>query len=125
MIRDTTADPKDEAVPTNPPSIRLVTQSLNALAHQSQGNPDHLLTLSQFPRIVLESPSSSGGKFWLGIAMETGVSVRWGKLGTNGTVKHIPLSQCEKGNPVLELKNRVMSKHNKGYTLISHETTLP
>ena len=125
MIRDTAADPKDEAVPTNTSSIKLVTQSLNALAHQAQGNPDHLLTLSQFPRIALESPSSSGGKFWLGVAMETGVSVRWGKQGTNGTVKHIPLSECDKGNPVLELKNRVMSKIKKGYDLIPHETTLP
>jgi len=125
VIRDSAADPKDAAVPTNSSSIKLVTQSLNALAHQTQGNPDHLLTLSQFPRIALDSPSSSGGKFWLGIAMETGVSVRWGKQGTNGTVKHIPLILCEKSNPVLELKKRAMSKINKGYDIIPLETTLP
>ena len=125
MIRDSAADPKDAAVPSNISSISLISHSLNALAQQTQGNPDHLLTLPQFPRIALESPSSSGGKFWLGIAMETGISVRWGKQGTKGTVKHFPLILCERSNPVLELKKRAMSKLNKGYDLIPHETTLP
>lgn len=130
MTRDTAAV-TDAAVPhihpgtVNHSSIRLIEQSLGSLATHTQNNPDHLLTLPQFPRIALESPSSSGGKFWLGVAMETGVSVRWGKLGTNGTVKHIPLSRCEKGNPVLELKARILSKLHKGYDIIPHETVLP
>jgi len=98
---------------------------LNALVPLTQNNPDHLLTLPDFPRIALESPSSSGGKFWVGVAMETGISVRWGKVGTSGTVKHFPLAQCEQGNPVLELKKRALSKVHKGYDIIPHETTLP
>lgn len=128
MTRNNAAD-QDAAVPPssqhNPFSVKLIVQSLDSLAQHTQGNPDHLLSLTQFPRIALESPSSSGGKFWLGVAMESGISVRWGKSGTNGTVKHIPLSQCEQGNPVLELKTRILSKLNKGYDIIPHETVLP
>ncbi len=128
MTRDNAAD-QDAAAPSssghNPFSAKLIVQTLDALAQHAQGNPDHLLTLPQFPRIALESPSASGGKFWLGVAMETGISVRWGKTGTNGTVKHIPLSQCAQGNPVRELKTRILSKLAKGYDIIPHETVLP
>lgn len=90
-----------------------------------QNDPDFLLSLPQYPRIALESPSASGGKFWLGVAMETGISVRWGKLGTNGTVKHIPITQCKDKNPVLELKRRFMDKMNNGYNIMPHETKIP
>jgi predicted DNA-binding WGR domain protein len=128
VTRDDAAD-QDAAVPSssgnNRFSAKLIVQTLDALAQHTQGNPDHLLSLPQFPRIALESPSTSGGKFWLGVAMETGISVRWGKTGTNGTVKHIPLSQCYADNPVLELKTRILSKLNKGYDIIPHETVLP
>jgi predicted DNA-binding WGR domain protein len=108
-----------------PFSFKHISQYFDSLAAQSHNNPDHLLTLPQFPRVALESPSSSGGKFWLGVAMETGISVRWGKLGTNGTVKHIPLSQCRARNPSLELKRRILQKLDSGYDVIPHETILP
>ena len=57
--------------------------------------------------------------------METGISVRWGKLGVNGTVKHIPITQCKNKNPVLELKHRLQNKMNNGYNIIPHETVVP
>ena len=82
-------------------------------------------SLPQYPRIAQESPFASGGKFWLGVAMETGISVRWGKLGVNGTVKHIPITQCKNKNPVLELKHRLQNKMNNGYNIIPHETVVP
>ncbi|MDL2313821.1 hypothetical protein LJC36_02445 [Desulfovibrio sp. OttesenSCG-928-C14] len=53
------------------------------------------------------------------------LSIRWGKLGSNGTLKRIPLAKCQDQNPVLELKNRSCGKLAKGYDLIPHETVLP
>ena len=108
-----------------PFSFKLISQYFDSLSAQSHNNPDHLLSLPQFPRVALESPSASGGKFWLGVAMETGISVRWGKLGTNGTVKHIPIAQCIAYNPALELKRRILQKLDSGYDVIPHETILP
>ena len=57
--------------------------------------------------------------------METGMSIRWGKLGTQGTVKHIPIAQCDGNNPVQELKRRFVGKMNSGYSIMPHETKLP
>lgn len=102
-----------------------ILQRLDQLTPAVQSNPDFLLQLPNFPKIALESPSPSGGKFWLGVAMETGISIRWGKDGAKGTVKHIPLIRCRNHNPVLELKHRFMDKMNSGYSIIIHETKLP
>ena len=109
----------------SPFSFKLIKQYFDDLASHCHNNPDHLLSLPQFPRVALESPSPSGGKFWVGAAMETGVSIRWGKLGTNGTVKHIPLSRCAAYNSALELKRRILDKLDSGYDVIPHETILP
>ena len=116
---------QDAAAPVKQYSAKLISQTLDILSTHTRSNPDYLLALTQFPRIALESPSPSGGKFWLGVAMETGVSVRWGKLGTQGTVKHFPLTHCFDGDPSQELKRRVLEKINKGYDIIPHETILP
>ena len=109
----------------SPFSFKLIKQYFDDLASHTHNNPDHLLTLPQFPRVALKSPSVSGGKFWVGAAMETGVSIRCGKLGTNGTVKHIPLSRCAARNSALELKQRILNKLDSGYDVIPHETILP
>lgn len=101
---------------TAPPVI----QRLDQLIPSVQNHPDFLLTLPQYPRIALESPSVSGGKFWLGVAMENGLSIRWGKMGTQGTLKHFPLERCKNKNPVLELKHRFMGKMNSGYNIMPH-----
>ena len=111
--------------PVNQLASPPVIQRLDQLIPSVQNDPDFLLTLPEYPRIVLESPSVSGGKFWLGVAMENGISFRWGKLGTNGTVKHFPITQCKSKNPVLELKHRFMSKMNNGYNIVPHETKIP
>ena len=119
---------QDAAVPqtnTNPFTPKLIEQALDALSLHTRTNPDHLLSLKEFPRISLESPSFSGGKFWIGVAMETGVSIRWGKLGTQGTVRHFALAECRNNDPVRELKTRVLRKINKGYDIVPHETKLP
>ena len=110
---------------TNHYSIDLIEQYLSALIPKVQADPDYLLSLPQFPRIALESPSSTGGKFWLGAPLETGVSIRWGKLGAQGTVRHIPTRSCLRQNPVLELKKRILQKLHNGYDIIPHETALP
>ena len=109
----------------SPFSFKLIKQYFDDLASHTHNNPDHLLSLPQFPRVALKSPSVSGGKFWVGAALETGVSIRWGKLGTNGTVQHIPLSRCVACNPALELKRRILNKLDSGYDIIPHETILP
>lgn len=80
--------------PANQLKAPPVLQRLDQLIPSVQNDPDSLLTLPEYPRIVLESPSVSGGKFWLGVAMENGLSVRWGKTGTQGTLKHFPLAKC-------------------------------
>ena len=116
---------KDATVPSHHSSIKLITQSLDALNACLQRAPDFLTTLPQLPRIALEQATPSGGKFWLGVAMDSGVSLCWGKLGSRGSRKHIPIEQCLHKNPVLELKGRVLDKLNNGYDLIPHETTLP
>ena len=129
MTRDIPADPEDAAVPSparaNASSLKLIARSLDALAALTQNNPDYLLNLPQYPRIALEAPAASGGKFWLAAAMETGLSMRWGKLGSNGRVIHLPIGRCRKQNTVLELKARVLAKLRQGYDLIPHETILP
>lgn len=106
---------------TAPPIIQRLDQLIPAV----QNDPDSLLTFPEYPRIALESPSVSGGKFWLGVAMENGLSIRWGKMGTQGTLKHFPLNRCKNGNPVPELKHRFMGKMNTGYNIIPQETKLP
>ena len=111
--------------PANQLTVPPIVQRLDQLIPSVQGNPDFLLTLPEFPRIALESPSASGGKFWLGVAMESGVSIRLGRAGTAGTVKHFPLAQCKNNNPLLELKDRFMSKIGKGYNLTPHDTRIP
>ena len=111
--------------PVNQLTAPPVIQRLDQLVPSVQNDPDFLLTLPQYPRIALESPSPSGGKYWLGVAMETGLSIRWGKHGTQGTVKHIPIAQCGGNNPVRELKRRFISKMNSGYNIMTHETKLP
>lgn len=111
--------------PVNQLTAPPIIQRLDQLIPSVRNDPDFLLTLPEYPRIALESPSASGGKFWLGVAMETGISVRWGKAGTNGTVKHIAIAQCKNKNPVLELKHRFMDKMNNGYNIIPHETKIP
>lgn len=111
--------------PVNQLAAPPLLQRLDQLIPSVQNDPDFLLTLPEYPRIVLESPSVSGGKFWLGVAIENGLSVRWGKAGTQGTLKHIPIKQCKNKNPLLELKRRFMSKMNTGYNLNLQETRLP
>jgi hypothetical protein len=88
-------------------------------------DPDYLLSLPQFPRIALSHPTPTGGKVWLGTALETGVSIRWGKPGAKGAVKYIPGMRCRKRNPVLELLNRTLQKLREGYDIVPHETVLP
>lgn len=111
--------------PVNQLAAPPIVQRLDQLIPPVRNNPDFLLTLPEFPRIALESPSAAGGKFWLGVAMESGLSIRWGRAGTAGTVKHFPLAKCKDHNPVLELKHRFMGKINKGYNIIPHETKVP
>ena len=124
----TRGSPQPESAPTPSPhpfSAKLIAQSLDFLAAQTQGNPDYILTLAQPLCIFLEAPSPSGGKFWSGIVMEIGLSMRWGKMASQGQVKHIPLRSCRQHNAVLELKHRALEKLAKGYVIAPHRTVLP
>jgi len=57
--------------------------------------------------------------------MEIGLSMRWGKLTSQGQVKHITLKACRQHNAVLELKHRALEKLAKGYVIDPHRTVLP
>jgi hypothetical protein len=125
MIRDNAAE-EDAVVPQAQVfSIPFIEQKLDALAKYIQNCPDYLVTRTGYPRIALSSPSVSGGKVWIGTATETGISIHWGKSGTQGSVKHIAISRCERNNPVLELKRRAIGKLQKSYSVMPSETFLP
>jgi hypothetical protein len=89
-------------------------------------DPDILNRCLQTPHVFLSCPSKSGGKFWEGSLSINGLNRCWGKLhGGQGASKFIPVENCAKNNPVLELKNRVMEKLRKGYRLVFTKTFLP
>jgi predicted DNA-binding WGR domain protein len=100
-------------------------QTLTALASQANADPNYLASLRPAPCVGLESPSKSGGKFWIGTAQPNALTVCWGKVRTAGTFKHFPLSECIGNNPVLELQERMSAKIAKGYFIKPSETQLP
>ncbi len=122
--RDRDAAPKtpDNGRSVNSYSVKLIAQNLGPLAAQVANDPD---SLPQFPRIALQQPTPSGGKVWLGTALETGLSIRWGKPGAKGTGKYFPNSRCRRRNSVLELQVRALAKLREGYDIIPSETVLP
>lgn len=84
-----------------------------------------LTSFPRYPCITLTSPSQSGGKFWQGIANEHGLTIRWGRIGTQGSTKHFPIAICQFHNPVEELKRRCLKKLHNGYDIDPHTTILP
>ena len=119
----------DDSVPSDSPadlfSPKLITQTLDALAASIFQDSDFVGGLLETPRVMLRQNTPSGGKFWMGSVTPHGVALRWGKIGTQGSIKFIQLDQCEKSNPAVELKARVLSKLCKGYQLIPQQTFLP
>jgi len=106
-------------------TAEYIIQTLDSLIPHVQKHPGYLDTLSCSPAVTLMSPSASGGKFWNGVAISTGLSLNWGKCGSKGTSLHLMLAQCKNLNPVLELKERIIKKINKGYSILPHKTFLP
>ena len=119
----------DDFVPSNVPadlfSPKLITQTLDALASSIFQDADFVSGLLESPRVMLAQSTSSGGKFWMGAVTPKGLALRWGKIGTRGSIKFIQLDQCEKSNPAVELRARVLSKLCKGYQLVPQQTFLP
>ena len=119
----------DDSVPSDSPadlfSPKLISQTLDAFAASIFQDSDFVSGLLEAPRVMLRQNTPSGGKFWMGAITPHGVALRWGKIGTQGSIKFIQLDQCEKSNPAVELKARVLSKLCKGYQLIPQQTFLP
>ena len=128
MIGDASAE-MDDSVPSDSPadlfSPKLITQTLDALAASIFQDSDFVGGLLETPRVMLRQNTPSGGKFWMGAVTPHGVALHWGKIGTRGSIKFIQLDQCEKSNPAVELKARVLSKLCKGYQLVPQQTFLP
>ena len=128
MIGDASAE-MDDSVPSDSPvdlfSPKLITQTLDALAASIFQDSDFVGGLLETPRVRLAQSTPNGGKFWMGAITPHGVALRWGKIGTRGSIKFIQLDQCEKSNPAVELKARVLSKLCKGYQLVPQQTFLP
>ena len=80
-------------------------------------NPSYLSIKS--PSVLLEKPTSHGGKFWKAVAHQNGLDLQWGRLNTAGQGRVLDLTGCAKGNPVQELKARALAKINEGYRLVS------
>lgn len=106
-------------------TIEYIIQTLDSLLPHVQKYPGYLDTLFCAPSVTLVSPSASGGKFWNGVAISTGLNLTWGKSGSNGTTQHLILAKCKHLNPVLELKERIIRKLNKGYGIMPYKTFLP
>ncbi len=119
----------DDSVPSDSPadlfSPKLITQTLDSLASSIFQDDDFVSSLLEAPRVMLAQSTTSGGKFWMGAITPHGVALRWGKIGTQGSIKFIQLDQCEKSNPAVELKARVLNKLYKGYQLVPDQTFLP
>lgn len=88
---------------------KLITQNLASLI--AEVSPA-ISSLSFDPEISLECPTNSGGKFWRGLATNDCLKIWWGKKGSQGGMKTIPREQCQNNNPVLELRERALSKLN-------------
>ena len=101
---------------------KLITQTLEPLIQEANKQPPNL---SFQPKISLQCPTSSGGKFWKASAIAEKLVIWWGRIGTAGNRKDFLKEQCRQNNPVLELKDRTLSKLAKGYDLIPTETQLP
>ncbi len=125
--REISSDHKDELSPVDQSTLTTdcIESYLDSLVPLTQTNVDYLLTLRAVPRIALACSTNNGNKFWVGVATEKGISVRWGKLGSRGRTKHIPITYCRRNNPPFELKVRFLEKLRKGYLLMPYETNLP
>ena len=119
----------DDSVPSDSPadlfSPKLIAQTLDSLASSIFQDGDFVSGLLELPRVALAQSTPNGGKFWMGAVTPHGVALRWGKIGTQGSIKFIQLDQCEKSNPAVELKARVLIKLYKGYQLVPQQTFLP
>ena len=101
---------------------KVILKALTKLEAEAATSPS---VLSFEPEIGLSCPTPSGGKFWNGKATATHLRLCWGKIGTQGSTKDIPSSQCVRNNPVMELRERALQKLSKGYDIIPIETKLP
>ena len=82
-------------------------------------NPSYLSTCPQSPSVILEKPTSHGGKFWKAVAHQNGLALQWGRLRTAGQGRVLDLAGCARGNPVQEIMGRALAKINEGYRLVS------
>lgn len=112
---------KANTLPSDSPS-KIITHGLASLITEADGQPS---ALSFQPQISLQCPTGSGGKFWKATAIAEKLVIWWGRLGTAGSRKDIPKDQCKQNNPVLELRDRALSKLGKGYDIIPTDTKLP
>ena len=88
-------------------------------------NPASLVHSSTCPKLTLHQNTVAGGKMWMAHALEEGLNIQWGKSGTRGQQKFIPLNQCTGNDSVKEMLKRTVEKLRKGYIVLLHESRLP
>lgn len=93
--------------------------AMTAVLQAMTANPSYLSTCAQSPSVLLEKPTSHGGKFWKAVAHQNGLALQWGRLNTAGQGRVLDLAGCAKGNPVQELMARALAKIHEGYRLVS------
>lgn len=87
--------------------------------------PSSLVHTSTCPKLTLHRNTASGGKMWVAHALEEGLNIQWGKCGTRGQQKFIPINQCAGNSSVLEMQKRTIEKLKKGYEVLLHESRFP
>lgn len=87
--------------------------------------PSCLVHTSVCPKLTLHQNTASGGKMWVAHALEEGLNIQWGKCGTRGQQKFIPIEQCSGNSSVLEMQKRTVEKLRKGYVVLLHESRFP
>ena len=87
-------------------------------------NPARLVHTSTCPKLTLHQNTVSGGKVWVVHALEEGLNIQWGKPGTRGQQKFIPLNQCTGNDSMKEMLKRTVEKLRKGYIVLLHESRL-
>ena len=67
---------------------------------------------------------ASSTKFWQGENTHAELVIRWGREGTSGQQKAIPIAECAQQSTGVELLERAARKLREGYSLILNQSTL-
>lgn len=96
---------------------------MSQLLALEKATPGFLRNLQRTQTIMLEKATPHGGKFWQGAASNSGIELRWGRSGTTGQVRFLPVGSYQ-GTPLSELQRRALDKISNGYIVNRQLTVL-